>query len=262
MMCFRRTPHVAWGVGCAVDTTADFQTCSDEEDVEKCTINCLLDSTCDEFEQASVGVMNYLTDCLSDCVVSLGLDPVSPSPATPPGGANGVGEGGYYTAGDWSGYAWTGTDSTSGSTIVPSNFESLTAGSSLCVEGVVAATSDYSGVAILGINVNQPTGDPAPDPRTWMPTSAGVQYSIANTGGSELRIQLQAPGGDLNENARWCAPVTGSSGSIAWSAFNTACWDGSGSDYDGTALESVMVLVPGDQVSVPYSFCINSLSPL
>ncbi len=250
-----------WAVGCAVDTTPDFQTCSEAEDVEKCSINCLLDSSCGELEEVSAGVTNDLSACLTDCVGSLAPDVADPTPTQPAVGANGVGEGGYYTAGDWGGYAWTATDSASASTITPSDFDGLAAGSSLCVEGVVAATSDYSGVAILGINLNQPTGDPAPEPSTWLPTNSGIQYSITNTGESPLRIQIQAPGGDVNENARWCAPVVGSSGSIYWSDFNTACWDGSGSTYDGSGLEAVMVLVPGDQVSIPYSFCLNSLSP-
>ena len=51
-------------------------------------------------------------------------------------------------------------------------------------------------------------------------------------------------------------------GTPYWFDFNTKCWDGTGADYDGTTpLQSVMVLVPGDLVAVPFSFCINAITP-
>jgi hypothetical protein len=69
--------------------------------------------------------------------------------------------------------------------------------------------SDYSAIAALGINLNQANGDPAPAPSVWLPSSsAGIAYSVTNPGGSPLRVQLQAVGGDLDPTLRWCANIT------------------------------------------------------
>jgi hypothetical protein len=245
-----------WSVGCAVDTEARFQSCTEATDFDKCESSCLSSSQCYEYEELKAGAENDLTACISSCALALG--------STDGAGTFAVAEAAYVTAGDWSGFAWTATDATSSSTISPADFAAVAAGGSLCVSGTVTATSDYSGVAILGINLNQPNADPAPDPEPWTPNTSGLQYILRNTGGSPLRVQLQAPGGDTNADLRWCTDAVDGADTLSWSSFNTACWDYSGDSYDGSiALESVMILVPGgDLADISYAFCLESISPL
>jgi len=171
-----------------------------------------------------------------------------------------VAPGGFVTSGTWQGYAWTATESPSvGSTITPATFSTLSAGERLCVKGTVAPSPMWAGVGILGMNVNQSqSGYGLED--TWTPDSDGIAYDVTNSAGSPLRIQIQGLAGWPSQ--AWCALVTGTSGKISWGRFNSACWDGSGSTYDGTPLQNVMILVPGSNVyPVPFSFCLNSLGP-
>jgi hypothetical protein len=165
---------------------------------------------------------------------------------------------GYYTSGPWAGYAWTATSGT-GTTISPADFSAHIAGTPFCTLGIVAATGDY----MLGFNLNQ-----APDSAllgTWTPASityGGVQISITNTSGSSLRVQIDGPNGSTDANDRWCANITGSGAVIPWGAFNTACWDDSGTFYAGQPLVSVrlLVLTPND-TPVRFSFCVDNITP-
>jgi Right handed beta helix region len=61
--------------------------------------------------------------------------------------------GGYVANSDWQGFAWISSGGT-GTTMTPADFTTLTAGGPLCASGSVAATSDYSGYAMVGINLD------------------------------------------------------------------------------------------------------------
>jgi len=220
----------------------------DETDLETvCENKCFINAACIDIQSSG---RNALTDCIDTCLVTAGQGVVFT-----------VAAGGYVTAGGWKGYAWTATDGVSATTISPANFSNLAADGKLCVSGTVAGTADYSAVAILGISINQAMGTPAPAPSTWSQTGTGISYSITNTGGSPLRVQLQAAGGATDATKRWCDDVNGNVGTPQWFDFNTKCWDRTGTYYDGSPLESVMVLVPGDLVARSYSFCVNALAP-
>jgi hypothetical protein len=184
---------------------------------------------------------------------------------------------GYVICGNWwMGYAWTATDGKSATTISPAcapcseaDFSPGAGHGSLCASGTVAGTADSSAVAILGLNLNQASagagGSSGSPILTWSPSGGGIAYGVTNTAGSTLRIQISAAGGDTDPSKRWCAPITSSSNRmfvIPWSTFNTACWDGSGTNYDGTTpLQSVMVVVPGSLTAVRFNFCLNSMGP-
>ena len=133
----------------------------------------------------------------------------------------------------------------------------------LCVSGTVAGTSDYSAVAILGISINQAMGTPAPAPSTWTPGGTGITYSIINAGGSPLRVQLQAAGGDTDATKRWCAQCERRRRHAAMVRISTrsAGTTPARITMARRPCESVMVLVPGDLVAVPYNFCIVALAP-
>ncbi len=171
-----------------------------------------------------------------------------------------LGDGGYVQGTGFKGYAWTGTENPSkGSSISPVDFSACTASAKgLCASGSVAAVSDYTGVAMLGVNLNQAALPPNPL-GTYSPTGTGVTITYSGSGTS-LRVQIQAAGGGSDANLRWCATLT-SGTQILWSQFNTKCWDGTGTAYAGQALESVMILAPGDNLAArPFNFCLTNLS--
>jgi hypothetical protein len=233
------------------------------DSTQECIATCMVNASCEDFEAASGGGQNDFTTCMTACVSGSPPVPSTPTPTEPPTTGFFVAEGGFVTSGTWQGFAWTGTDSTSSSTIQPADYSASLGGGALCATGTVVGTTDYSAVAMVGINLNQPNGDPAPAPGAWTPPSGslGIGYETSNFAGSPLRIQLQAPGGDTNANLRFCVESSGT-GTFAWSSFNTKCWDGSGSSYDGvTPLESIMVLVPGAMTDTAFDFCVLSITP-
>lgn len=235
----------------ACDLGTDLE-CDDANPLDQCLNLCRLDYDCDVIREAFLnGIDNAFTDCYAACEANTGGD--NPNFV--------VDEGGYVTTPRWHGYAWTATDGVSSSTISPADFSTLPAGGQLCVSGTVAGTADYSAVAMLGLNLNQETGMPAPDPSNWNASGNGIYYNITNTGGSPLRIQIQAPGGDSDPTLRWCADVVGQSGNIFWTTFNTECWEGgAGTAFGGAgSLLSVAVLVPGDTAARSFSFCVYDL---
>jgi hypothetical protein len=171
--------------------------------------------------------------------------------------------GGFVTAGAWQGYAWASAGPVGVSTITPTTFGTITAGAQLCVSGTVGATSDYSGTAMLGINIAQAQGTTVTG--TWTPTGTGVSYSITNTGASPIRIQIQGLNGATDATQRWCYTALTPTGTIPWASFNTQCWTGgTGVAFSPTTpIAAIMVLVPGSNTAaVPFNFCVVSLAPM
>ncbi|HXK18047.1 MAG TPA: hypothetical protein VNG33_09600, partial [Polyangiaceae bacterium] len=172
-----------------------------------------------------------------------------------------VADAGYVTACEWSGYAWTAAGPAgTASMVAPATFEAVKSGGKLCVKGVVAAQPDYSGYAMLGVNLAQDvTGS---TPAEIVPVDDGILVSISNPGGAQIRIQVQDNlAGDPKVGAkhRWCASYNGA-GFIPWSDFNTACWDGSGTAYAKQPISAVALLVPGGTVSDrKFDFCVDAL---
>jgi hypothetical protein len=163
------------------------------------------------------------------------------------------------TSGAWHGYAWTSAVG-AGSTISPTTFDAVAVSAPLCVSGSVGALADFSGVALLGVNLNQEKLGNAPA-LAIMPTKNGLVVSVTNTGASPLRVQVQGANGGTDPNERWCAPLAGTGGFIPWTSFNTKCWDGSGTAYAKQAIVAAMILVPGsDTAAVKYDFCLNSVA--
>jgi endoglucanase len=168
--------------------------------------------------------------------------------------------GGYVISGSWHGYAWTAAGPGNQSTIAPVDFSTLADGSPLCASGSVGAQPDWSGYAMIGVNLNQArTGDTSMN--TVVPDGAGVTVDVTDSGGSQLRVQISGPNGASDPNDRWCVPITGNGDFIAWSSFNTACWNLSGSPYRGQPIAQIAITVPGSNiVAVPFSFCLNSFA--
>ncbi len=169
-----------------------------------------------------------------------------------------VGEGAFVESCGWSGFAWTGADTLS--TIDPADFEGAAADAALCANGSVSKAEDWSGYAMLAINIGQGADDD--DSADITPDGTGIYVDIENTAGSPLRIQIQDSTGGDDATHRWCANYT-SPGVIPWSDFNTKCWDSSeGTAYNGEEINAVMVLVPGDDdTDTAFDFCVNKIEP-
>jgi cellulose 1,4-beta-cellobiosidase len=145
-----------------------------------------------------------------------------------------------------------------GSTIMPMNFDMRAAGAPLCASGAVGAAADYSGTALIGVNLNQPMG--MGSPMTIMPMKAGLYVQVKNPGVSTLRVQIQGPNGAMDANDRWCAPITGTSAFVPWAKFNSKCWDNQGTGYANQPIVAAMVLVPGGMTDpVKFDYCIEML---
>lgn len=167
---------------------------------------------------------------------------------------------GYYEAERWKGYFWTAKNGDGTTLTASESFASALFDSQLCVHGSVARTSDSSGNAMLGVKINQAKRADAV-PMTLVPSRAGVQVDMTNPSSSPLRIQVAAPDGVTNADARWCAAVPGSGGFIPWSALNTACWDGSGKAYRHEPISVAMLLVPGNAESAQaFDFCVMRIA--
>jgi hypothetical protein len=141
-----------------------------------------------------------------------------------------------------------------GTTLTATGYDTPVVSGPVCIQGSVAATPDYNSNAAIGLNLNQlPNEVPMP----FTPTLAGLQVDVANRTGSPLRILIQTQDG----SGLWCANVNGAGGFIAWTDFNTACWDGSGTAYALQPLAVASVQVPGGiDAAIPYDFCLNGLT--
>ena len=140
---------------------------------------------------------------------------------------------------------------------MPPNFGTVTA-PPLCASGDLAAGN--TNVAMVGVNLNQASTPPNSPAMSVVPTLDGINVSVTNNGTSLLRLQIQGPNGATDANQRWCAPIFGSGGFIPWNAFNTKCWDGTGTAYKKEPIVAAMILVPGGTAAVRFNFCLNNLA--
>lgn len=161
----------------------------------------------------------------------------------------------YFSSGGWRGYFWISHHG-AGTTITATNFGGANFVPPVCVKGSVAPTVDYSGNAMLGVNLNQAQRVDA-SPQTLVPSKDGMYVELTNAGGSQLRVEVQGLDGATNPASRWCASVPGTGGFMPWTSFNTACWDGSGSPYRREPISTAIVMVPGKMdAAVPFEYCL------
>ena len=215
------------------------------------------------------------------------------------GGFTGANPAGWWTSGTWHGCAWTGIDTVTKApnrtTITPTDFTTLPAGSAYHVSGSVGqdppvpATNytGYGGVALLGFNLNQsPAGasclyNPAAataigPPGVTFPTGpTGIAVNFSKTAGTGVvRIQIQGPNGATDPTQRWCYGLTQVQGKdfAPFSRFYTQCYadDGTGKAmpgqslgmaYAGQPISAIVFLVPGtSNTNVPYDITVNGFA--
>lgn len=171
-----------------------------------------------------------------------------------------VGAQGYVTSpgqsGCWRGHAFTSVGGP-GTTITPSSFDSCGQNCSLCVEGVVEGSADYTSYALLGVNLDQLLDSDVTN--TVAPDGQSLTLSYSNTGGSLLRVQLNPP----DNGPPWCYALSGQgSVTIPYSSFRQSCWDTTGAAYAGEPIVSVTMIVPGGGTgsSEPFEMCLAGLA--
>jgi CubicO group peptidase (beta-lactamase class C family) len=209
------------------------------------------------------------TSCLLLCFVACQSESKSPAVAAPevtpaPSPAPAVAsfmidDGGYVTSGSFHGYAWTWA--AEGAVINPTDFSTVVAGGQLCASGLLPVDPTYNHVAQLGFDVNQAQQGPDSVSSTMAPSGNGIRVRVTNRGKSPLRVTLSGANGETDPNDWWCAALPTESAVIPWSAFNTACWDGSGTAYAGQPLRVLGILVPSSAGSATsFDFCLDELA--
>jgi hypothetical protein len=169
---------------------------------------------------------------------------------------NGYGQSG--TANVWHGYLFTVVGK---GTITPECDDAGTkpcftsAGAKVCASGSLTAADDA--FAMIGYNVNQ-ASEPPNTPGTYdTSASTGVTFTVANVSGSPLRIKVDVAG------TEYCAAITSSTQTIAWSSFKTMCWGSDGTALPaGANITSIAVQAPGKASgTTAYDYCIVSIAP-
>ena len=192
------------------------------------------------------------------------------------GGGNSL-LGGYHVHGDWAGFAFTFTDTANTATITPASFEDMIdSDGPYCVSGTVANTEEYTSIAAVGFNTNQPKIENAETGKVAT-TGDGLMVDIVvNSGSDQLRVQLEDGTDPADPNAaqhRWCTnlsvlPDGTFSDTLPWDSFSTECW-APGGDTDvpfdpATQLAKVIIYVPDegpDGAPQPFDFCVNDIGP-
>ncbi len=176
---------------------------------------------------------------------------------TTTGGGNGIEcPDNFCTIGAYTGYGFIYSDKTDGgaSTITQK-------GTSLCASGVAGAVvgmaySKYWGAGI-GVNLNQKAVPMSPvDPIQL--AGSGVSIAIATPPATEIRAVIDDGG------VAYCAVLKGASTALAWSDFNTTCWDKTLPESKALAKAplatslKVQVITSAD-ADRPFDYCIASI---
>ncbi len=222
---------------CAPDCV---DTSSSESDCGDCDAPCAVDQTCTN------------GNCTGPCGASFAVEP-----------------GGWVTApgasGCWRGYAYVVQE---GASISPADF--MDCGMSgmpcrLCMTGTVTHDAEFLSYAIVGVNLNQTRGGDGLAP--VLPQGNSLRISFTNTAGSPLRVQLEGPNSETNENARWCYDIgigMMSPQTIPYSAFRLRCWEpGSAMGYGGQGLRAISITVPGHDVNdIAVDACLTGIEDI
>ena len=122
--------------------------------------------------------------------------------------------------------------------------------------GAATAANSYAGSAYLGFNVGQEAGSTTPGPVT--PKGSGITVTFTNTSGSKIRVQLNA---DATGTTFWCADVTTSPATLAYSAFTQQCYNTPpGPAYAKAPIQSVSLSVPGGAAAAAVNVTLVSVT--
>ena len=161
----------------------------------------------------------------------------------------------YVTGSNYSGYGFAYI---SPSTTVGGAVANCTMGGSkaICAAGTLPTDSSNGTVAGIGLNLNQSsaTGSTA---NALSMTVSSVTVGFTNPGGSTLRVQVS------QGSTYYCYDVSTATSPVTLtpSQFNSACWNGSGTAWDGTGATAVQLIIPSKSTAdVSFSSCLTSLT--
>jgi hypothetical protein len=162
------------------------------------------------------------------------------------------------TTGCMHGYAFSGGDT--GSTLTtPTSFATCGANCMLRVAGTLGPATEanmYAGVVYLGFNVNQAAGSTTA--MTLVPTGTSLVVTYTKVSGpATIRVQIQTAA------TRWCADLTASPATIAYTTFNTTCWaPAMGVAYAKEPIEAIQLVAPGGEAATPIDMTLVSVKDM
>jgi hypothetical protein len=132
------------------------------------------------------------------------------------------------------------------------------AASDFCGQGTTGAQTPANSSTVwgagIGVNLNQP---PGMAPASCAATGSGIAYSVTGPLPSQgMRLVIDNGGMD------YCAPLSAVSGTVPWSAFNTACWQpSSGAALSGAPATATHVELQVNAVPAAgtFDFCVTTL---
>jgi hypothetical protein len=131
--------------------------------------------------------------------------------------------------------------------------------SAFCGAGATA-TMDAMGTVWgggIGVNLNQimATSSTSPPINTFAATGSGITYALSSFPTQGMRIIIDSSAMD------YCAPITGASGTVKWSSFNTKCWDNSGMTLAGAPTAThINFQVNSASAAADFDFCVTAVS--
>jgi hypothetical protein len=125
---------------------------------------------------------------------------------------------------------------------------------------VTAATlaNSYLAYAGIGFKINQTMSAMGPDSgvASLTPTGSGVTISYTGTVGSGVVLRAEISDGTM----RWCRNVAASPSTIAYSSFNTACWDTAGGvAYNKQPINEFQLIVVGGSLAAGYNVSLTGI---
>jgi hypothetical protein len=131
----------------------------------------------------------------------------------------------------------------------------------MCVTGSTAVANSTGTIwgSGLGFNLNQAMGTATnsnPTIGAMATTGTGISYSLSNLPAQGMRILIDEGG------TNYCVPISTASGNVSWAAFNTKCWDNTGTYLTGAPSTATHIefQVTSDAAPTSFDFCVTSVA--
>jgi hypothetical protein len=151
--------------------------------------------------------------------------------------------GALCTEGTYAGYLYVYSDGTS----------TICAGpDSLCASGTTGVADTAGKIWGAGVGINLDKAEPPADVQL---SGTGMTYALSSLPTQGLRAQVTVGGKD------YCVKLASASGTVAWTDFNTACWDNSGTKLTGAPKTAHLGFqVTAATAAGTFDFCVTKVS--
>ena len=152
--------------------------------------------------------------------------------------------GGLCTVGSYSGYIYVYADGS------PSKV--CAAAESLCASGSTGAADAKGTIWGAGVGFNL---DKSATPAAVQLAGTGITYALSAMPTQGMRVQVTVGTTD------YCAKLSAASGTVAWTDFNTACWDNSGTKLTAApSTPHVGFQVTAATAAGTFDFCVTKVT--